>query len=343
MECRIGLFPISCQTNETRRIKNIIEFNFPPAEWNSAAPVDRPFVSYPHPESSPGDYWCSRFDCTNVRLSVVIPTSDAWRDGYFIKLLSQIKQQDHSNFELIVVKGDHRQGRAINIGAALAKGKYIITLDDDTALPDPGTFQKLEAVMETHPDIGIAGGNNVIPEKATPFIRRAMQEIPRRSWEPVQAITDSDLAEHPCMIMRKVDFMTVGGENELIPRGLDPYLRNEFRKAGKRVVVVPGVIYHHLPPDSFRGLIKQFYRNGKQAAFVNLNYPHWVIETPSRHGDFISEKPFVFRILRFTIQLGRSLYKFQLIHLSAEISYALGFLNAYISNKKRQLPLIRKD
>ena len=68
------------------------------------------------------------------------------------------------DFELIVVRGDFRQGRAINIGVALAHGKYLLTLDDDTSLPDPATFEKLVRVMETNPDLVIAGSNNVIPE-----------------------------------------------------------------------------------------------------------------------------------------------------------------------------------
>ena len=132
------------------------------------------------------------------------------------------------NYEVIVVRGDPRQGRAINVAAVIAQGRYLLTLDDDTSLPDSMTFGKLVAVMEKHPEIGIAGGNNVIPTDASPFVRRVMQELPRRSWDPVQEIIDSDLAEHPCMIMGAEDFRFIGGENELIPRGLDPYLRQEI-------------------------------------------------------------------------------------------------------------------
>jgi len=270
-------------------------------------------------------------------VSVVIPTSDAFRGGYFLELLSQIKQQDLSAFELIVIKGDPRQGRAINIGVALSEGKHIVTLDDDTALPDPDTFKKLQAVMETHPDIGIAGGNNVVPEDAGLFIRRVMQEIPRRSWSPVRAITDSDLAEHPCMIMRKAEFIAAGGENELIPRGLDPYLREQFRKLEKRVVVVPNVIYHHLPPDRLYKLLRQFYRNGVQAAYTNRNYPQWVIETPSDHGAFNSHIPLPLRALRFPIRLLQALITGKFIWFLSESIYALGFVLDSIGYKSKTL------
>jgi len=261
-----------------------------------------------------------------ISTPVIIPTSDAYRDGFFPQLLDQISSQTLKNYELIVIKGDSRQGRAINIGAALAQGKYLLTLDDDTSLTDPLTFEKLVRFMETQPQIGIAGGNNVIPENANRFVRRVMQELPRRSWKPVLKITDSDLAEHPCMIIRAENFKAVGGENELIPRGLDPYLREQFRLYGKRVVVAPGVIYHHMPPDNFPKLLRQCHRNGRHAAYVNRYYPEWIIETPSDHGHFEVRKPFIFRFLRFPFRLVCSLIENKPILFFCEMAYALGFM-----------------
>jgi glycosyltransferase involved in cell wall biosynthesis len=211
--------------------------------------ISRPFVRHPSEDGASGKYWRHGPLDVPLILSVIIPTLDADRNGYLSRLLVQIEHQDLSQYELIVVKGDPRQGRAVNTGAAIARGTYLLTADDDTSFPDPRTFSKLVTVMEANPDIGLAGGNNIIPSDASPLIRRVMRQIPRRSWPPVSKLTDSDLAEHPCLMMRRAEFMAVGGENELIPRGLDPYLREEFRKTGKRVVVVPGVIYHHLPPD----------------------------------------------------------------------------------------------
>jgi len=299
----------------------------PNAVWQSAVNVERIFVRQPNMQNSPGLIWHEKHKSSDVPIiSIIIPTFDAFRDGYFPKLLYQIDSQGLMAFELIVIRGDFRQGRAINSGAALAKGKYLLTLDDDTSLPDPETFSKLVTVMEKYPEIGMAGGNNVIPEDASSFVRRVIKQIPRRSWRPVQEITDSDLAEHPCLIMRTEEFKKVGGENELIPRGLDPYLREEFRKMGKRVVVVPGVIYHHLPPNNLSKLLRQFYRNGGQAAYTNRNFPQWVIETPSKHGSFKAHKPFLLRLLRFPIHLLKALITGKPIWFLCEVAYALGFV-----------------
>jgi glycosyltransferase involved in cell wall biosynthesis len=294
--------------------------------WTFLTDVERPFVRYLNPLRDKAQICRVEAGSSPVILSVIIPTSDAERQGYFSALLEQIQAQNLPNFELIIVRGDTRQGRAVNIGAALARGRYLLTLDDDTSLPDRETFRKLLSVMEDHPDIGIAGGNNVIPDGCPPFIRRVMEEIPRRSWVPVREITDSDLAEHPCLIMRLDDFKAVGGENEWIPRGLDPYLRQEFRNLGKRVVLIPGVIYHHLPPGSWDKLLQQFYRNGRQAAFVNRHYPQWMIETPEQHGAFKAQRPFIFRVFRFPLRLLKAFLTGRFIFFFSEVAYATGFI-----------------
>ncbi len=295
--------------------------------WQAAAAVARPFVRFRNPEASPGCIARRVGSLESIRLSVVIPTLDGCRNGYLSRLLARIESQDFRGYEVLLVRGDPRQGRAINCAVALAQGHYLLTLDDDTFLPDPSTFAKMTGVMEAHPEIGLSGGNNLIPKDAAPFVRRAMSQLPRRSWPMVEEITDSDLAEHPCLIMRTAEFKQVGGENELIPRGLDPYLRMEFRKLGKRVVVVPGVVYHHLPPERLSRLLRQFHRNGFQAAFTNRHYPEWVIETPSRHGPFRTHLSFAFRICRFPLRLLLALISLKPILFLCEMAYAMGFIH----------------
>jgi glycosyltransferase involved in cell wall biosynthesis len=319
-------------TNDTLGNRNMRYQN---CNWNAASKVDRAFVKFSNQKNSPGEYLLCSPDNCNPKLSVIIPTSDAYRDGYFPKLIEQIRKQSYSNFELIVVRGDFKQGRAINVGASIAQGKYILTLDDDTALHDSNTFSKLVKRIEKNTNIGIAGGVNIIPEDATPFIKRTMNELPRRLTPPVNKVLDSDLAEHPLLIMRKDVFLQIGGENELIPRGLDPYLRQEFRKAGFRVVIIPDVYYSHLPPSTLPKLIKQFFKNGKQAAFCNRFYPQWVIETPDHHGQFVPKIPFSDRIIRYFKELLKAILDRKWILLSSKTAYAVGFILSVIFSAKK--------
>lgn len=266
------------------------------------------------------------------RVTVIIPTRDAYGKGRFFALLGHLKRQTIWNeIELIVVKGDNRQGRAINMGADLARAKYILTLDDDELLGGDNVLEILLQTMENNHDVGMAGGCNVIPFDATPFVRRTMKEIPRRSTPPVSAITDSDMAEHGLLIMQKDVFIAVGGENELLPRGLDPYLRREFRNAGYRVVVVPGAEYSHLPPATWTKLLKQFYRNGKQAAFCNKFYPQWVIETPGNHvKDFVEKRHFIYRVARYAVNVVKNFFRGHWIYLSVSVAYAAGYIWGYL-------------
>ncbi|MBM3264720.1 MAG: glycosyltransferase family 2 protein [candidate division Zixibacteria bacterium] len=161
-------------------------------------------------------------------VSVLIPTADAERGGYFKRLMGQLEEQTFQDFEVIVVQGDNRQGRALNTAAAAARGDLLVILDDDTRLGHPEVFENLVTAMRAHPDIGMAGVANTVPPDASALVRRVMEEIPRRHSDIVSALVDSDMAEHPCCAIPRQVFRAVGGENEIIPRGLDPYLRREI-------------------------------------------------------------------------------------------------------------------
>jgi len=299
---------------------------FDSAMWTSATGSERSWARFVNTEASDGMIWHVSAESDPSILSLIIPTADADRGGYFRQLLRQLSAQSFQDFEMIVIKGDKRQGRAINIGAELAKGEYLLTVDDDSSLPDRDTLSKLVSAMDAHPDIGMAGGNNTVPDWATPFVKRVMRQVPRRSWQPVTEIIDSDLAEHPCLIMRADLFRRVGGENELIPRGLDPYLRKAFRDADSRVVVLPGIIYHHLPPKNWKKLLGQMYRNGQQAAYANIHSPEWVIETPAGHGEFTERVPLWRRIFRFPIRMLGNLLQGRWVWVVCEAYYAMGFV-----------------
>lgn len=310
---------------------------FDAAEWKPAAGVQRPWARFLNEGASDGVIWHVPAEGGGIPvISMIIPTADADRGGYFRALMRQLGAQTFQGFELIVIKGDKRQGRAINIGAELARGQYLLTVDDDSSLPDNETLQKLVDAMEAHPDIGMAGGNNTVPDWATPFVKRVMRQVPRRSWEPVTEIVDSDLAEHPCLMMRADLFRQAGGENEQIPRGLDPYLRKVFRETGKRVVILPGIIYHHLPPETWKKLLTQFYRNGRQAAYANIHSPEWVIETPAGHGEFVEKVPLWQRVLRFPLRMLGSLFEGKWVWVICEACYAWGFLIGWLSEKMQK-------
>lgn len=292
-------------------------------------PISRDFVKYRSADFQP-DIRCMTGNALNhtgiPRLSVIIPTCDAYRNGYFPQLLEQLQQQSFQNYEVLIIKGDPRQGRAINIGAALARGEYILTLDDDTRLGHFDLFDRLVKVLDKHSDIAMAGVPNLVTVDASKLVRLVMKQVPRRSSQMVAKITVSDMAEHPCLIMRKDIFFRVGGENELLPRGLDPYLRQVFREAGYKVVVIPEVFIHHLPPGKLRKLIRQFFRNGYIASYVNKFYPQWVFELTTKHRDLEQiQAGWNQRMVRQVRKLTGAIVDRKPIFLITQLAYLYGF------------------
>ncbi|MDD5765503.1 MAG: glycosyltransferase [Candidatus Marinimicrobia bacterium] len=293
--------------------------------------VSRPFVRFPKGDSE-GHIEIQRPEGIAMPLvSIIIPTVGAARNDFLPNLLTQIARQTFRNFETIIVIGDSRQGRAINCGAAVAVGKYLMTFDDDTRLGSDDLIEKMVRIVTDHPEIGMAGVANLVPDDAGWFVRRVMKELPRRTSPIVSEITESDLAEHPCCMIPRELFYKIGGENEMIPRGLDPYLRQEIRRTGFTVVVLPGLFIHHLPPRTFKKFIRQFYRNGRMAAYVNKFYPQFVVELPTQHGEKVREKrPVPIRTISYCWRLLKSILTLKVFYLLSLVLYLAGYLVGFL-------------
>jgi len=296
------------------------------------------FVRYPKEGPPPGLRVLLGRRGDRPRLSILIPTADGARGGYLDQLLRQLEEQTEQRFEVIVVEGDRRQGRAINTGAAIARGEILVTMDDDTRIGHPELLERILRTFEDDPTIGIAGVANLPPADAPWVVRRAMRELPRRSSPVVDRVTDSDLAEHPCLGIRRELFYRVGGEHEWIPRGLDPYLRREVRRLGYRVVVIPNAWIHHLLPPTLGGILRQYFRNGMGAAYVRKFYPAFVIEQATAHGEAVRERTSLVR--RALLYLGRILFSFitlRWIYLGTLLTYAAGYLWGTLTLREESL------
>jgi len=259
-------------------------------------------------------------------VTVIIPTADGTRGGNLTRLLGELRRQTSTRFEVVVVEGDRRQGRAINTAAAIARGALLVTMDDDTRLGHDDLLERIVAACAADPTIGIAGVSNVIPRDVSWIVRRAMRELPRRSSALVREVTDSDMAEHPCLAIRKDVFYRIGGEHEWIPRGLDPYLRREVRRIGYRVVVIPHAWIHHILPSTVRGILRQYFRNGAGAAYVAKFYPEFVIDQTLDHrARPAAAGSRVARGLRYLGRLLGAALTLRWIYLATLASYAAGY------------------
>jgi len=272
---------------------------------------------------------------SKIETTVIIPSRNGYRNGYLPQLIQQIKSQTYNTFELIIIIADPRPGRAINRAVCQSQGEFFIILDDDTQLGNKKVFEKLINYTKNIDKAGMIGVPNLIPKDGSFLIKQIMQQIPRRHSRMVNQVLESDLAEHPCCAIPRDVFIEVGGENELIPRGIDPFIRNEIRKTGYKIAVIPEVYIHHLPPPKLKDNLIKFYQNGKKAGYVNKFYPDFVVELAFTHQKSISEKRSNFiRIISYSSRLIKSILFFQLFSLLHMILYLAGYLQGYIFLEK---------
>lgn len=268
-----------------------------------------------------------RKNTENPIVSIVIPTRDAWGRGRFPKLMEQIQEQTFKEWELIIVKGDTKPARAKNVGTAVSTGKYILTLDDDSQLPQKETIENLVKTMESDEKIGAVGAGKEVPPYANWLVRRVMSELPRQTIPVVQEVIDSDLIESGCMLLRKEALMKIGGENEFLFRGDDDYIRNKIREAGYRTVIAPRTFYYHTPPDTFRGFIKFAFRNGRGSAITQKLFPQWVYVGSEAHSTSLdSQPPFIKRVIRAFWRVLIAFVSFRPFYILYRFFYTLGYI-----------------
>jgi len=280
----------------------------------------------------------------NITYSLIIPVLNMEKNPYLDSILESLDKQTFKPKAVHLVIGDRRQGRAINYGVSQADTKYIGTVDDDSQIDDPELFRKLVDAMETDESIGMGGAACTIPDFASSFQKRAMLQIPRRFF-PVQNRTiDSDMVQHPCLIMKRDFFNEIGGEDEELIRGLDPVLRKKVRNAGKRVAIIANTWIYHLIPDGFLNVVKMYYRNGRGSGYASRNYPERVIELSDGfdNGDFIEHRSLLFRVFRRILSLMVSICKLEFIKIATDIAYMCGVVKEKFSPSYIDIPKIKK-
>ncbi len=270
------------------------------------------------------------------RVSVVIPTRDGIRRGLLDKLLEDLHEQTVTDFEVLLVIGDNRQGRAINRGVRQARASVIATMDDDTIIGTPRVLENLLEVLDANPDVGMVGASTVLPPGCTRFQKNASQQIPRRLFPIVNSLVDSDMVQHPCLAMPKSLFEAIGGEDEELVRGLDPLLRHKVRDAGYRVAIAPNTYVSHPLPEGLGAVLKMYFRNGRGSAFAQRNYPDRVYNLSDGHrkNQFPSRVPVMKRALAYPGRLLRSFLTGRWIRLGVEQAYLMGYAVEYFKPKK---------
>jgi GT2 family glycosyltransferase len=272
----------------------------------------------------------------NLKISVVIPSSDGYRDGKVPALIEMLERQTYQNKEVLLIKGVSPQGRAINMGASKAGGDILVIMDDDSLPADVSVLGNLIKPFLIDKKVGMSGASITVNPDASIFQKVVAREFPRFSVPVVKEVTESDLACHGCCAIPLGVFKDIGGENENLVRGLDPDLRQRLRAKGYKVVLAPDCLVYHPPPSSFSRFLKIMYRNGFGSAYAQKVHPELVYLTDERlKSGRRLYRSFAARIAVYPLRMIDYIRGMKFFRLIGSTVYLFGFFSGYISYRKR--------
>ncbi|MDH3502907.1 MAG: glycosyltransferase [Nitrospirota bacterium] len=160
------------------------------------------------------------------------------------------------DIQVISNPGNYGFAKACNQGAAAAKGRFLIFLNNDT-IPKSGWLRPLVDEVQQHSDVSIVGSKLLYPDDTiqhagvvfsknclTPYhvFRGASGDLPA-----VNVRQEFQVVTAACMLIRREEFGEVGGFDEIYRNGFeDVDLCLKVGKRGKKVIYQPESVLYHL-------------------------------------------------------------------------------------------------
>ncbi len=160
--------------------------------------------------------------------------------------------------DIQVIRNEENRGfaKACNQGAALAKGKYLVFLNNDT-IPQSGWLTALVEEVESHEQVGVVGSKLLYPNNT---IQHAGVVISRKYGTPYHFLSgvqhDHSMVNErkeyqavtaACMLVRKEIFSQVGGFDESYINGFeDVDFCLKVRELSNIIVYQPKSCLYHL-------------------------------------------------------------------------------------------------
>lgn len=256
-----------------------------------------------HAEASAKSYVCS----------IIIPVWNCLElTRNCLTALSQIK--DQPEYEVIIVDNGSTDGtkeflaelqgdvhiignvenlgfaKACNQGAAAARGKYFVFLNNDT-IPQPGWLATLVAEVDTHAEVGIVGSKLLYPDGTVQHagvVRDCAHRLPYHIYKnfaaghpAVNQRREFQIVTAACLLIRRALFDEVGGFDEEYVNGFeDADLCLKVRERGYVVVYQPRSVVIHLESQTPG---RKVHDDANAARFLHRWGGQWWAADEDRH------------------------------------------------------------
>ncbi|RLC35504.1 hypothetical protein DRH14_00775 [Candidatus Shapirobacteria bacterium] len=245
-----------------------------------------------------------------VVFSIIIPVRQT--NPYLKENLQQLKKQSFKDFEVLVIddqiSATPNPAQKRNIGAKMAKGKYLAFLDDDS-YPAKDWLKNAFKLFQQQKNISAVCGRALTPPQDSllqqtsglfhsSFLGSGGAGQYRNKIKSARYIDDYPSVN---LIVEKSDFKKIKGFDTYYWPGEDTILcLNLTKKLGKKILYHPSLIVHHHRRAIFKPHLAQIKRYAIHRSFFAKKFPQTSLKigyfTPTIFLLYLLSLPFLSKL-----------------------------------------------
>lgn len=207
---------------------------------------------------------------SDVRFSVVISVG---REELLDKIERSIRNNSfiEKKIEIILIRGKELPGEKRNKGAQIAKGDFLVFLDDDVEI-DSGYFQALDRILVQEkadilggPNCGGQSVNKIQKMIEIAFSRKVGFGKGAKRFSKINRIMEGneDVLTACNLCINRVVFLKERGFKETLFPGEEVELVRRLREQGYKLIYHPEIMVIHHRRSTLKDLWKQVFNYGK--------------------------------------------------------------------------------